>query len=147
VKENQTDQTLLHGQVDNGFYPITGGFSLPHRIQGLAAKIGERTTAEQWHSRLGHPSQVVLQSLARSNHISLSSKDNKTNNNTSFCSTFPLGKSKKLPFPNSTHQSKSPLSLVHSDVWTSPIPFRSGCRYDVFFVDDFLKILLDLSFA
>jgi len=46
VKENQTNQTLLHEQVDNGLYPITGGFSLPHRIQGLAAKIRERTTAE-----------------------------------------------------------------------------------------------------
>jgi histone deacetylase 1/2 len=139
VKENQTDQTLLHGQVDNGLFPINGGFGLPHRIQGLAAKIGERTTAEQWHSRLGHPSQAVLQSLARSNHISLSSKDNKTTNNTSFCSTCPLGKSKKLPFPNSTHQSNSPLSLVHSDVWTSPVSSISGCRYYVLFVDDFSR--------
>jgi hypothetical protein len=111
VKQNQTDQTLLYGQVENDLYPITGGFSLPHRIQGLAAKIGERTTAEQWHSRLGHPSQAVLQSLARSNHISLSSKDNKTNNNTSFCSTFPLGKSKKIT-----------ISKLHLSVKKSIIP-------------------------
>jgi hypothetical protein len=52
-----------------------------------------------------------------------------------------LVKAKKLPFPNSTYQSKSPLSLVHSDVWTSHVPFISGCRYYVFFfvVDDFSK--------
>ena len=80
-----------------------------------------------------------MQSLARSNHISLSSKDNKTTNNTSFCSSCPLGKSKKLPFSNSTHQSNNPLSLVHSDVWTSLVSSISGCRYYVLFVDDFSR--------
>jgi len=42
MKENQTSQTLLHGLVDNGLYPIIDVSSLPHKPYGLTAMIEEK---------------------------------------------------------------------------------------------------------
>jgi len=41
MKDNQTSQTLLHGLVDNGLYPIIDVSSLPHKPCGLTAMIEE----------------------------------------------------------------------------------------------------------
>lgn len=94
AKENQTGRTLLHRRVEIGIYPIAGNVSLPYKIHGLTATIGEKTSAERWHYRLGHPSHMVFQSLFRSSCISLSPTANKS----VFCSDCPLGKSKQMPF-------------------------------------------------
>ena len=135
MKENQTGQTLLHGQVENGLYPIAGNKSLQNKLQCLTTTIGVTTSMNHWHSRLGHLSKFVLESLARTKSLSLPNSINKLG----FCSSCQLGKIKQLHFHESTHQSAVPLSLVHSDVWTSPIPSVSGCRYYVLFVDDFSR--------
>ena len=50
-----------------------------------------------------------------------------------------LGKSKQLPFSTSTRISTCPLDLVHTDVWSCSIKSNSGCRYYVFFIDDFSR--------
>lgn len=50
-----------------------------------------------------------------------------------------LGKSKKLPFSNSSQESIAPLELIHSDVWSTSTHFLSGCRYYVIFIDDFTR--------
>jgi hypothetical protein len=42
MKDNQTSQTLLHGLVDNGLYPIIDVSSLPHKPCGLTAMIEEK---------------------------------------------------------------------------------------------------------
>jgi hypothetical protein len=42
MKDNQTSQTLLHGLVDNGLYPIIDVSSLPHKPCGLIAMIEEK---------------------------------------------------------------------------------------------------------
>jgi transposase InsO family protein len=43
------------------------------------------------------------------------------------------------PFSNSNRVSSHLLDLIHTDVWTSPIPSVSGCKYYVVFIDDFSR--------
>ncbi|KAI5323439.1 hypothetical protein L3X38_032511 [Prunus dulcis] len=50
-----------------------------------------------------------------------------------------VGKSKTLPFSKSDSVSSSPLELVHSDVWSSPIVSVNGYRYYLLYVDDFSR--------
>jgi hypothetical protein len=60
-------------------------------------------------------------------------------NKISLCDSCPLGKSKRLPFFASHRQTQSPLSLIHTPIWTSPITSISGYKYYVVFVDDYLR--------
>ena len=126
---------LLHRQVENGLYPIGGSKSLQNKLLCLMATIGITTSMDHWHSRLGDSSKFVLESLSRIKSFSLSNSVNKLG----FCSSCQLGKAKQLPFHELTRQSAVPLSLVHSDVWASPLMSVCGCRYYVLFVDDFSR--------
>jgi transposase InsO family protein len=58
---------------------------------------------------------------------------------TRICESCQLGKSKQLPFVESTRCTFAPLELIHSDVWISPIPSLSGCKYYAIFVDDYSR--------
>lgn len=55
------------------------------------------------------------------------------------CSSCQLGKSKRQSFSSSTRISTHPLQLIHTDVWTSPVPSVSGYKYYVIFIDDFSR--------
>lgn len=63
-----------------------------------------------------------------------------------------MGNSKKLPFSSSSHVSTFPLEIIHSDVWTSPILFVSGCNIMSFLlmisqaIHGFFQFLLNLMF-
>ncbi|GJZ42818.1 ribonuclease H-like domain-containing protein [Tanacetum coccineum] len=61
-----------------------------------------------WHRRLGHPGDDVL----RRKHA-------------------------KLPFNNSESSVHSVFEIIHSDIWTSPIPSESGIKYYAIFLDHF----------
>ena len=65
-----------------------------------------------WHRRFGHPSNKILFEILRSCHQSML-----INKNISFCDACQYGKSHSLPFPISTYHAKSPLELIHSDLW------------------------------
>ncbi|GJR55106.1 ribonuclease H-like domain-containing protein [Tanacetum coccineum] len=43
----------------------------------------------------------------------------------------------KLPFNNSESSVHSVFEIIHSDIWTSPIPSESGIKYYVIFLDHF----------
>jgi hypothetical protein len=43
----------------------------------------------------------------------------------------------KTTFQTSNCVTFQPLELIHSDVWTSPVPSVSGYKYHVIFIDDF----------
>ena len=62
-----------------------------------------------WHSRLGHPSDVKLQSL--SNIFPFLQ-----NYCTKQCTICPLAKQKQLPFPFNNTMCDSSFDLVHMDV-------------------------------
>jgi histone deacetylase 1/2 len=43
----------------------------------------------------------------------------------------------RLPFSSSSSVSYFPFQLVHSDVWTSPVPSISGYKYYLVIIDDY----------
>ena len=94
-----------------------------------------KSPSSRWHSRLGHPSFVVIQQVLSKNNIPYVVDLNKE----TVCDACQKGKSHQLPYPRSTSISLSPLELVFSDVW-GPAPTSVGKNsYYVSFIDDFSK--------
>lgn len=58
-----------------------------------------------------------------------------------------LGKQIKLPFVSSYSNVASVFDIIHSDIWTSPIPSESGIKYYAIFFGSFLSFFLGLSVA
>ncbi|GJW26607.1 ribonuclease H-like domain-containing protein [Tanacetum coccineum] len=81
-----------------------------------------------WHRRLGHPGEDVLRRLESSRLISC---------NKSKVSALCHGKHVKLPFYSSESNVASVFEIIHSDLWTSPIPSESGIKYYAIFLDHF----------
>lgn len=50
-----------------------------------------------------------------------------------------LGKSQRLPFHLVIHCSSSPLDIIHSEIWQSPVLSNLGFKYYVIFYDDFSR--------
>ena len=84
-----------------------------------------------WHHRLGHPHIRVLQHLAFTFPAITFLKDS--------CNSCCINKSHKLPFHVTSLTSKSPLQLIFSDVWSSPVQSIDGYKYNIIFVDHFTK--------
>ena len=57
------------------------------------------------------------------------------------CHACQLGKHVKLPFVSSSTLVQSSFDIVHSDLWTSPIPSLSGFRYYVLFLDHYSQFV------
>jgi histone deacetylase 1/2 len=53
------------------------------------------------------------------------------------CEACHLGKHVHLPFSSSSTVASSPFQLLHSDVWTSPIPSNSVFTYYLVILDDY----------
>ena len=98
MKENLTGRILLQGMVENDLYPLARCKTSHTSLTCLSTTIGVRANADTRHSRLGHPSSVILDSLFHSNKLSIKGSSNKIE----FCSTCQLGKTKKLPFLESS---------------------------------------------
>jgi hypothetical protein len=77
----------------------------------------------------------LVQQLLKNYHLPVDGKMSKT----IMCESCQLAKSKQLPFSNLCRVTKSPLEIIHTDVWTSPIPSISGCKYYVLFIDEFSR--------
>jgi transposase InsO family protein len=139
VKDMLTKAVLLQGPSRAGLYPI---FLQQFRknkasrqatiASSFTALLGVSAPLHIWHLRLGHPTSATIQHLLQHSLLQVSGST-KTH---SLCEPCQVSKSKKLPFSASTRQSTSPLALIHSDVWTSPIVSVGGCKYYVLFVDD-----------
>ena len=84
-----------------------------------------------WHFRLGHPSNVKLQTLKSELQIS------NGYTNCDHCSVCHYAKQKRLPFISSNNMSDSPFNLIHCDIW-GPFhrPTCEGFRYFFTIVDD-----------
>nr|GEY36787.1 serine carboxypeptidase-like 27 [Tanacetum cinerariifolium] len=83
-----------------------------------------------WHQRLGHPGGEVLRRLVSSNFISQNKEKTLV-----LCHACQLGKYVRLPLVSSSTVISSCFDIIHSDVWTSPIPSLSGFKYYVLFLD------------
>ncbi|GJS28510.1 zinc finger, CCHC-type containing protein [Tanacetum coccineum] len=75
------------------------------------------TSQYTWHQRLGHPGSEVLRHLVSSDSISCNKEKLPV-----LCHVCQLGKHVKLPFVSSSSSVTSCFDIVHSDLWTYPIP-------------------------
>ena len=130
VKDLHTQKVILRSDSTGDLY------SVPHLLNQKALSAVTNESSSTWHRRLIHTNNVTLNSLISSGFISCNE-----DNLLSCCNACQLEKHIKLPFQKSLTQTNKPFELVHSDVWTSPVPSISGCRYYVLFLDDFTHYL------
>jgi hypothetical protein len=129
----QTQTLLLEGKSENGMYPLRFGKKLQEGSKGFTALLEIKTNSLVWHYRLGHPSSEIVTRVIKENKLPLSSSSDLNKDSTdvhlNVCASCQLGKAKKQPFQASNRVSESPLQLIHTDLWTSPIPSISGFMY------------------
>lgn len=128
IKDQETKNILLRGRCHRGLYPLPA----PTIKQ---AYNSNRLPLSRWHSRLGHPSSLIVKQVVSNN--SLPYIDESLSQ--SVCDACQQGKSHQLPYPKSSSISKSPLELVFSDVWGHAPESVGRKRYYVSFIDDFSK--------
>ncbi|GJX42805.1 ribonuclease H-like domain-containing protein [Tanacetum coccineum] len=127
VKDFLTRRVLLRCDSTGDLYPVTSPSPIPH-----AFLVSQHT----WHQRLGHPGGEVLRRLVSSNFISCNKEKPPV-----LCHACQLGKHVKLPFVRSDTVISSCFDIIHSDVWTSPIPSLSGFKYYVLFLDHYSQFV------
>ncbi|GJR96160.1 ribonuclease H-like domain-containing protein [Tanacetum coccineum] len=127
VKDYLTRQILLRCDSTGDLYPITTSSSYPQDF--LASH-------HTWHQRLGHPRNEVLRSLLSINSILY----NKVKS-PQLCHACQLGKHARLPFSVSNIVVNFAFDIVHSDLWTSPLPSQSGIKYYVIFLNHYSHYL------
>ncbi|GJX85298.1 ribonuclease H-like domain-containing protein [Tanacetum coccineum] len=127
VKDFLTHRVLLRCDSTGDLYPVTAPSPIPH-----AFLVSQHT----WHQRLGHPGGEVLRRLVSSNFISCNKEKPPV-----LCHACQLGKHVRLPFVSSDTVISSCFDIIHSDVWTSPIPSLSGFKYYVLFLDHYSQFV------
>ncbi|KAJ0779315.1 putative RNA-directed DNA polymerase [Helianthus annuus] len=125
LKDLITKRTLSRHNSTGDLYPFT-----PPQLPPQACFIA--SPALPWHDRLGHPGAQVLDILSRTFHFSCN-KDNMSN----LCNSCQLANSKRLPFHASNSFTFAPFDIIHCDLWTSPIPSKSGYKYYMVLIDNF----------
>ncbi|GJZ86934.1 ribonuclease H-like domain-containing protein [Tanacetum coccineum] len=110
VKDFLTHHILIRCDSSSDLYSVTKLSTLP------AAFVS--TSSTTWHQRLGHPGDEVLCSLSSHQFISC----NKVKS-THVCHACQVGKHVKLPFHSSNSLVKQSFNIIHSELWTSPIPY------------------------
>ncbi|GKD70109.1 ribonuclease H-like domain-containing protein [Tanacetum coccineum] len=115
VKDFMTRRVLLRCDSTRDLYLVTHPFPIPR-----AFLVSQHT----WHQRLGHPGGDVLRLLVSNNVISCNNEKPPV-----LYHACQLGKHVRLPFISSNTVITSCFEIIHSDVWTSPIPSLSGFKY------------------
>ena len=87
------------------------------------------SATSMWHSRLGHPSLHNFFKFLSVLNISFL-KEHLCSFSYNSCN---INKSHKLPFAKSSITSSSPLDIIFSYVWTSPVSSSNGFHYNVIF--------------
>ncbi|GJZ46817.1 ribonuclease H-like domain-containing protein [Tanacetum coccineum] len=127
VKDFLTRRVLLRCDSTGDLYPVTSPSPIPHAFL---------VSQHMWHQRLGHPRGEVLRHLVSSNFISYNKEKPPV-----LCHACQLGKHVRLPFVSSSTVISSCFDIIHSDVWTSPIPSLSGFKYYVLFLDHYSQFV------
>lgn len=137
VKCQATKNILITGAVKDGLYCFdslqlqSSPSSQSHSSVLLVTKRCTSSLFQLWHSRLGHPSPSIVNSVLKScnYHQFTVSRD-------FHCASCAMSKTHKLPFTKSFTEYTKPLQLIHSDVWgPAPIVSSNGFRYFVNFID------------
>ena len=131
VKDKLTGKILLRGKLRDGLYQLSSVNSQVNKDPCVYMSL-----KENWHRKLGHPNNKVLEKVLKICNVKTSSLDQ-----FSFCETYQFGKLRLLPFKSSSSHAKELLALINSDVWGStPILSSSNFKYYVLFIDDYSKI-------
>ena len=131
VKEQESGIILLKGRIKNGLYALDS-----IGISNSTAYIGERTSADVWHARLGHPSQRIVDVIRNQSQLPFSTEA------LSFCDACRCSKSTRLPSSSSQTICHAPFELVHLDLWgPSPVPGINGHKYYIHFTDHFSRFV------
>ncbi|GJW97811.1 ribonuclease H-like domain-containing protein [Tanacetum coccineum] len=115
IKDFMTRRVLLRCDSTGDLYPVTKPSTVPHAFL---------TSQYTWHQSLRHPGSEVLQRILSRNSISCTKEKPPV-----LCHACQLGKHVRLPFVSSNTLVKSCFDVIHSDLWTSPIPSLSGFKY------------------
>ena len=120
---------------------------VPYKVQlGMTFIILKVSNNHQWytlesrphktrHKRLGHPHFQILVNVIRKFGLPTIYKPKHY-----LCDSSSCSKSHKLPFTQSTHPSKSPFDLIHSDLWGPSLELSHfGLSYYVIFVDNYSR--------
>lgn len=131
VKDLRTGTIILTGQSKNGVYEWLA--KSPPFSSPLVTFSSVKTTSFEWHSKLGHPSSLILKHIVSNFSLPLSSQMSQT----SPCKPCYCNKSHKILFSTSSIVSSYPLEIIFFDVWTSPVYSVDDFKYYVIFVDHF----------
>jgi hypothetical protein len=131
LKDRRTGKLLLHGLNRHGLYQFFPSANKHPRY----AMVGDRVSAFQWHSRLGHPTWRIVHRVLSSFKLPVaSSKESPV------CTACLGAKTKQLPFASTSSSATCPLALIYTDVWgPAPVSSRTGAKYYVSFLDDYSK--------
>ncbi|GJX17600.1 ribonuclease H-like domain-containing protein [Tanacetum coccineum] len=110
VKDFMTRQVLLRCDSTGDLYSVTAPSLIPHVFL-----VSQHT----WHQRLGHLGREVLRHLVSNNFISCNKEKPHV-----LCHACQHGKHVRLLFVSSNTVVTSCFKIIHSDVWTSPIPVK-----------------------
>lgn len=113
VKDLQSGIPLLHGKTRSDLYKWPASSTT---ISSFFANTKPKTTLEDWHHRLGHPSSTILNRVISVFSLPVS----KFVSQTILCPDSSINKTHKLPFSQHNVVSTHPLKYIFSDVWTSP---------------------------
>ena len=125
VKDGRTRMLLHRSDSPGDLYPVWSSTSIASSPLALSAGV------DLWHARLGHPSSTTLRQIMQGFDFTC----NKTDAHS--CEACCLGKHVRLPFSSSSTVASFPFELLHSDVWTSPVPSNSGYTYYLVILDDY----------
>jgi hypothetical protein len=134
VKDQTTRRVLLHGRSRNRLYPVSCPTSSSSASSCPVAYSSVTVSGDLWHSRLGHPSSSVVESIIRPNKLACA-----PSYVSAVCDSCQCAKVHQVSFSHSTHVTSSPLELVHFDVWGAAITSVGGFKFYVSFLDDFSR--------
>ena len=121
---------------------ITSQSQSPFSLQPSALALSFSTRSSlaaisMWYNCLGHPSLPIFQKFLSVLSISFPEE-----HLCSFsCSSYNINKIQKLPFAKSNITSSSPLDVIYSNAWTSPVSSSNGFHYYVIFIDHFTEYI------
>ncbi|CAN0899653.1 Retrovirus-related Pol polyprotein from transposon RE1 [Linum grandiflorum] len=142
VQDRNTGRMVGSGSKHGRLYQLDRYQSERNLLDGSAdQKLGfvfsvarSNTIWDLWHSRLGHPHSLRLQSMFK-NKLLPDSLDLSVISN-SKCMSCVAAKMAQLPFSNSTREITEPFHVIHTDLWgPSPVTSRLGYRYFALFID------------
>lgn len=131
----KNNNLILKGNKENGLFTVD--------IINRSLLTCEKSTALDWHIKLGHPSQKTLENLP--NLVDgMSIQGNKTIEKQT-CETCIVSKQTRLPFNTTRTRADRALQIIHTDICGQLEPTHDGNRYILTILDDythFTKIYL-----